>query len=118
MKTVFAIVMWTLSLFGIELGHQVRIDRVQRDGADVLYSKVDARPDGTRFECLRSASGKCYYTVALGCTTPNADHAHACEGKDARRFALASGDSRQVAAAPAVLLCVSTDPTRANPRCD
>ena len=114
MKTVLAIVLYTLSLFGIELGHQVRVDRIQRDGADVLWSKVVAQPTGTRFECLRSASGKCYYTVP----------ARACAG-DARtacrpapeHLVVAMGESRQVPGQRGLGLCVGAD-ARAAADCD
>ena len=95
MKTVLAILLWTLSLFGIEIGNQVHIDRIRSNDTDVLYSRVIARPTGTRFECVRSASGQCYYTVfASPCT------AHAgskCDGRPIEHFALANGASRQMA---------------------
>jgi len=116
MKTVLAIVLYTLSLFGIELGHQVRIDHIQRDGSDVLYSKVVAQPTGTRFECLRSASGQCYYTVyARECTAPG--HGADC-AKSADRFALAKGDSRQLATLSTLRVCVSAEAGVAGADCE
>jgi hypothetical protein len=63
MKTAIALVLYVLSLCGIDVNNETRVDRVVSNGSDVLYSRVVARPNGTRFECLRSASGQCYYTV-------------------------------------------------------
>ena len=70
MKIFIAVIAYALSLFGIDVGSHIRTDRVQSNGADVLYSQVVSQPTGTRFECVRSASGQCYYTVfAQQCTT-------------------------------------------------
>ncbi len=110
MKTFLAIIAYALSLFGIQLGHQVRIDRVTSNDTDVLYSKVVASPTSTRFECLRSASGQCYYTVvpqACAMTSPNA--ARECAVRQAQHFALAKGGTRQLASIGNAQLCVSGD---------
>ena len=113
MKTVLAILLWTLSLFGIELGSQVHVDRIRSNDTDVLYSRVVARPTGTRFECVRSASGQCYYTVfATACTSDDA----ACDGTPIDRFALAKGASRQLVSLSPLRVCVSADAAR--PDCE
>ena len=119
MKTVIAIVMWALSLFGIELGSHVRVDHIRANGNDVLVSRVEARPAGTRFECVRSASGRCYYTVyPRACTpTPGRDAA-TCDGKTVERFALANGGRRQLDMLAGAHVCVRADPMLARPDCD
>lgn len=116
MKTVIAIVMWTLSLFGVELGSQVRVDRIHADGADVLVSRVEARPTGTRVECVRSASGRCYYTVYPRACTPTTGHA--CASSPVQRFALANGDGRQFDHLAGARVCVRADARMARPDCD
>lgn len=110
MDTLLAIVFYALSLFGIDVGSHTRVDRVRSNGADVLYSKVVAQPTLTRFECVRSASGRCYYTVyAPHCSQadPVAKRKPGCASVD--RFALARGDARQMSAYPGLRMCVSSD---------
>ena len=111
MDTLLAILFYALSLFGIDVGSHTRVDRIRSNGTDVLYSKVVAQPTVTRFECLRSESGQCYYTVyTRDCSNP----AKAAGGRVPRcasvdRFALALGDARQMAARPGLRMCVSAD---------
>ena len=116
MKTVLAIILWTLSLFGIEVGNQVHIDRIRSNDTDVLYSRVVARPTGTRFECVRSASGQCYYTVFAPTCTPT-DGAK-CDDRPIDRFALAKGASRQMASLSKVRVCVSADAMETRADCE
>jgi hypothetical protein len=118
-KTIIAIIAYTLSLFGIDIGSHVRIDRVQDNGADVLYSQVVSRPGSTRFQCLRSTSGQCYYTVyPQQCTTVPGTGAVECDTRPVERFALARGDSRQMAPIPALRMCVSAQAGRAGADCE
>ena len=119
MKTFLAIILYTLSLFGIDVGSKIRIDRIQRDGDDVLYSKVVAQPTGTRFECLRSASGQCYYTVfPQDCASIPGKPAIGCTPLPVEQFALAKGDSRQGPALPSLRMCVSADAAHAGAACE
>jgi hypothetical protein len=115
-KTVLAILLWTLSLFGIEIGSHVRVDRIRSNDTDVLVSRVVARPTGTRLECVRSASGQCYYTVMPPVCTPH--EGMACNGGPIARFALANGTSRQVASLSGVRVCVAADARAARADCD
>jgi len=116
-KTVLAILVWTLSLFGIEVGTQVRVDHIRAEGSDVLTSRVVARPAGTRVECVRSASGQCYYTVFPDACTPASAHGMRCN-QPIGHFALAKGERRQVATLANVRVCVRADATLARPDCD
>jgi len=111
MDTLLAILFYALSLFGIDVGSHTRVDRIRSNGTDVLYSKVVAQPTVTRFECLRSESGQCYYTVYSPDCRNQAKTAggrvQGCASVD--RFALALGDARQMAARPGLRMCVSAD---------
>lgn len=126
MKTFLAIIMYSLSLFGIDLGSQIRTDRVRNNGTDVLYSKVVTQPTGTRFECLRSESGQCYYTVfPRECTPTSASTSGStgtrttdCLAKPVERFALAKGGSRQIPVLPGFRLCVSAEARSLGKDCD
>ncbi|MFL6592376.1 MAG: hypothetical protein ACJ8GK_06680 [Luteimonas sp.] len=119
MKTFLAIIMYSLSLFGIDLGSHIRTDRVRSNGTDVLYSKVVTQPAGTRFECLRSASGQCYYTVIRDdCASLPGKPGTACTPGSPEHFALARGDSRQMASLDTFRLCVSADAAVAGPDCE
>jgi hypothetical protein len=118
-KTCLAIVLYTLSLFGIDVGSHIRVDRVRSNDADVLYSKVVSEPTGTRFECVRSVSGQCYYTVFSGdCATgPQTDDRPTACTSQPEHFAIADGGSRKLAALPAMRMCVSADPNRSGAAC-
>lgn len=119
MKTFLAIIAYSLSLFGIDLGSQIRTDRVTSNGSDVLYSKVVTQPTGTRFECVRSASGQCYYTVfRKDCVSMPGTPAVDCIVQPVEHFALAKGDSRLVASLGTSRLCVSADAGVATPDCE
>lgn len=107
MKTFIAIIAYALSLFGIDVGSHTRIDHVSSNGTDVLYSKIVSQQTSTRFECVRSASGHCYYTVYGGdCAAGVAKAASVCVPTAVAHFSLAGGESRQVAALPLSRLCV------------
>jgi hypothetical protein len=118
-KIFIAVIAYALSLFGIDVGSHVRTDRVQRNGTDVLYSQVVTRPTGTRFECVRSASGQCYYTVfPQPCRTMPGSGAVDCTAQPAERFALARGATRQVAALSTLRMCVSAEAGGAATDCE
>ena len=119
MKTVLAILVYTLSLFGIDVGSKIRIDHIQDNGTDVLYSEVVAQPTGTRFECVRSASGQCYYPVCPERGAPPRGGPPAdCLSRPAQRFALADGDSRRMPTRSSMRMCVSADAKVRGPGCE
>jgi len=49
--------MYSLSLFGIDLGSHIRTDRVRSNGTDVVYSKVVTQPAGTRCKAVHQHAG-------------------------------------------------------------
>ncbi len=126
MNKLIAILSFALSLYGCDIGGNTTIHRSSADGSDVLYSKVVAKPGYARFECLTSASGQCFYTLyPRGCATAPTAAARPTETPHARcattpveRFALASGQSRQIPALSAFRMCVSTDADAAIPGCE
>ena len=124
MNTFIAIVCFVLSLFGVDIGSHTFVDRIRADGADTLYSKVVAQPDATRFECVRSASGQCYYTVfPRECTPASASgpagtRTEDCLSKPVLRFALANGGSRRIPALHGLRLCVSAAAGSVGPDCN
>jgi hypothetical protein len=125
-QTLIAFVYFVLALFGCDLGSHTSIDRIRVGGVDTLYSKVVAQPVVTRFECRRSASGQCYYTLfprdctpaSVSAPGPTGARTADCLSRPVERFALAAGGSRQIPALPRFRLCVSAEAQLTGPDCD
>jgi hypothetical protein len=120
MQVLIAAVYAVLALFGSDLGSQTFIDRIRVDGADVLVSKVVTQPVVTRFECVRSTSGRCYYTVFrrdCASTASAGTSRDGCLSTPVTRFALAKGDLRRIPALPEFRLCVSGEASIATADC-
>lgn len=126
MNKLIAIISFALSLYGCDVGGNTYVHRSSADGSDVLYSKVVARPGLSRFECLTSISGHCYYTLyARECSTapgsqptPNGVPQSRCRPHTVEHFALASGEHRQIAALSRYRMCVSTEADAEIPDCE
>ncbi len=108
-----ALIYFVLSLFGCDIGGSSYVTRTTVDGTDTLYSQTTTQAGVARFECLRSASGACHYTVfardcapASGATSPLSAH---CASTPIERFTVARGDSRQVSGLTGFDLCVSAE---------
>lgn len=107
-----ALLYFLLSLFGVDVGRSTFVDRVSIDGAQVVYSRATVEAGVARFECLRSASGQCHYTLfPRECAPPaaNAKQAADCLARPVERFAVANGDSRQISGLHDFRLCVSDE---------
>ena len=121
METLIAIICFALSLVGIDIGGTHFIERSNRDGVDLLYSQVDARPGMARFRCLRSASGECHYTLfPRECATAGATSATLdadCTTRPIRRFAVAAGGERELNGLPAFQPCVAPQAAVPAPDC-
>ena len=120
MQVLIAAVYALLALFGSDLGSQTFVDRIRVDGADVLVSTVVTQPVVTRFECLRSASGQCYYTVFrrdCASNTASAGSRPDCLSTPVTQFALARGSRRRIPALPEFRLCVSDNASMATVDC-
>ncbi|GAA4858579.1 hypothetical protein [Luteimonas vadosa] len=123
MNKFIAILSFALSLYGCDVGGNTYVHRSSGAEGDVLHSRVVARPGFAEFECLRSASGHCHYTLyprkcpAVPDSPSTAPQAEDCRTGPAKRFALASGERRRIASLSRFRLCVSTDPGGSIPGC-
>ncbi|HEY5613997.1 MAG TPA: hypothetical protein VIK70_10405 [Lysobacter sp.] len=121
MNRLIAVFYFVLSLYGFDVGSTI-VHRINVDGSQALHSKVVAQPGVARFECLRSASGRCYYTLyPRECASKGAAAGRAsvrCPSGPVRHFAIANGDSREIAALPRFRLCVSTEDGTPGPDCE
>lgn len=120
MNKLLALCYFVLSLFGFDGGGATFVHRVSADGGDVLHSRTHVQAGVARFECLRSESGHCHYTVhPRGCApTTAATQAAGCRTAPVQRFVIARGDSRQVSGLHDIHLCVSTDGGARGPDCE
>lgn len=127
---LIALCYFVLSLYGCDVGGSTFVHRTHVDGADSLYSKATVEGGVARFECLRSASGQCYYTVftrdctatsgrALGSSTGSTSKPIVgCRPELVERFAIAKGDSRQIPGLHSFRLCVSAEDGIPGPDCE
>lgn len=107
MDTLIALLGFMLSLCGVEVGGTTLVQHSRVDGADVLVSRATVHRGTARLQCVRSASGRCDYTVVarrclsavrpgLDCLTPPVEH-----------FSLPANGSRRLAGVHGMRLCVS-----------
>ena len=112
MNRLIAVFYFVLSLYGFDVGSTI-VHRISVDGSQALHSKVVAQPGVARFECLRSASGQCYYTLyPRACASKGTAAGKAgirCPSGPLRHFAIAEGDSRQIPGLQPFRPCVSAD---------
>ncbi|MGY1426380.1 hypothetical protein [Lysobacter sp. A289] len=117
-----ALVYFVLSLFGCDIGSSTYVTRTTVDGADILYSQTTTQSGVSRFECLRSASGACHYTVfpreCSSASQPTNPQLERCESKPIERFTVAKGESRQIAGLQGFRLCVSAEDEAPERGCD
>ncbi len=122
MNKLIALCYFVLSLYGCDVGGNTFVHRTHVGGADTLYSKVVTQPGVARFQCLRSASGQCYYTLfPRDCaSTPGATgkRSASCQSEPVKHFAIAIGDSRWIAALQNFSLCVSAEDATPGPDCE
>ena len=110
---LIALIYFALSLFGFDIGGSTYVTRTTVDGTDTLYSQTTTHAGVARFDCLRSASGTCHYPVfprdcrpALVAVSTQRDR---CGSTPIERFAVAKGESRQIAGLQDFRLCVSDE---------
>ena len=121
MNKLLALLYFALSLFGVDVGGSTFIHRTSTDGIDTLYSKAHVAAGVARFECVRSASGQCHYTViprdCAPAPAPASLLAGGCQSGPTRHFAIDDGASRRVPGLQGFGLCVSIDPAPAGTDC-
>jgi hypothetical protein len=124
---LIAICYFVLSLYGCDVGVSTLVQRTQANGSDTLYSKVFTQGGVALFECVRSASGQCHYSVfARGCAQPAAAAtgdskpapATRCAATPVKRFAIANGSRRIIPGLQAFSVCVSAEDGAAGKHCD
>lgn len=118
LATLFQLV---LALFGLDLGGATFSHRSTVDGVDTLYSIARVESGIARFECLASASGRCYYTVfpasCAGVPSLAGTRIGRCDAMPPRRFALPAGGRREIPGMAVEVLCVRGDGSRVTPDC-
>lgn len=91
------------------------------NGADVLHSVItESTPGVAKFECAKSTSGNCYYTVFTNDCRAAANDAAAttCTTRQIEVFSLAKGESKELAGLPSGFQhCVSQDTKPVAPGC-
>ena len=121
MRNLIAMLYFLLSLLGCDGGGTTYATRATVDGQDVVYGKAGVRAGVVRFECVRSTSGQCHYTVfpreCTGDPAP-ASPPRSCATLPPEHFALEAGTQRDVVGmSPAFELCVSHDARALTPDC-
>ena len=121
MNKLIALCYFLLSLYGCDVGDSTFVHRTRTDGAETLNATAVVEGGVARFDCLRSASGRCYYTVfPRDCALAGsaATRRERCRPEPLDRFALAAGDSRRIAGLYRFRPCVSESDVAAAPDCD
>lgn len=113
MTKLTALCYFVLSLFGLDVGDARYVHHASADGAEALYSRADVHAGVARFECVRSASGRCHYLV-FG---PGCDPAAGCRERPLQRFAIDAGGNRHLAGLAGFHLCVATQAAEARAAC-
>ncbi|HEV8692732.1 MAG TPA: hypothetical protein VGQ93_00880, partial [Lysobacter sp.] len=116
-----AAIYFVLALFGCDGGGTTIVTHSSVNGVDQIYSKTQVKAGIARFECIRSASGRCHYTLfPKDCplTHGPAGKSAGCKAQPADQFVLVAGDSREVVGLPSPFdLCVSTNAESRKPDC-
>ncbi len=111
-----------LALFGVDPGGSTFSHRSNVDGVDTLHSIATVESGIARFECLASASGRCYYTVfpAACAGTPSLPGTRIgrCDTRPPRHFDLPAGTRRAIAGLAVEALCVRGDDTAVAADCE
>ena len=120
MTKLLSLCYFLLSLYGCDVAGNTYVHRASSNGNDILHSKVVAQPGVARFECLRSASGQCHYTLfprrcaSTAARGPDSD----CPSEPIAHFSIANGDSRLMPGLQRFRLCVSAKGGAPGPGCD
>ena len=130
MNKLLALCYFVLSLFGCDVDQRSFVHHIEADGAGALRSEVVEQGGVALFECERSASGQCHYTVfARDCATPVAGgaarpsatpaaaRATPCQPRPIEHFVVAGGTRRVVPGLHDFSVCVSADARAVGPDC-
>ncbi|MBS0216928.1 MAG: hypothetical protein JSR63_01975 [Proteobacteria bacterium] len=103
MSKFIALFQFLLALSGCSQSGTTYSHRVQSD-SETLYSKIHVQDGVARFECVDSSSGQCEYTLYPDACHGNAD----CKLPPLQHFAVARGETRQLAGLVDFRPCVAT----------
>ena len=121
MRNLIATVYFLLSLFGCVGAGTTLVTHSSTNGVDQIYSRTRITAGIARFECIRSASGRCHYTLfprECASTSSTGKDAGECKSQPIERFTMAAGDSREVVGLPSQFdMCVSQDADPLTPDC-
>jgi hypothetical protein len=88
------------------------------DGVGINSTKARIADGQARFECLKSASGRCHYVVFLSDCAPPAAVPGACATTRLQQFTLAEGEAREITGLPAgIKHCLNHDRVPVAPDC-
>lgn len=113
MRNVIALIYSLLTLAGCMDGPGTTlVSRSAEDGVETVLSKTRIAAGTVRFQCVRSASGRCHYAVFAGqCTqsvSANGGAAAQCSTRSIGSFDVAVGEERERSDLPGDFrLCVS-----------
>jgi hypothetical protein len=112
MDTLLSILFFLLSLAGVDVGGTTYVTRATSDGATSLESRAEVKSGVARFECIRSDSGRCHYTVLpRECARRGGRAAWPvgrCPAPAVRRFSIEAGKARDIAGLGTFGLCVDS----------
>ena len=122
MQLLISFLTFLLTLVGLDPQPGVTTLSVSSvDGVQVNSTKAVVNGGDARFECLRSASGRCHYVVFAGeCGLPSAGRTGevACPGTVVERFVLQAGQVRELTSMPGkVRYCMDHDAMPSGPGC-
>ena len=96
---------------------QTVVVRAKIDGAWQIDARARVGNGIAAFECLHSASSRCYYTLfAKECTSPGSGSTR-CSAKALERFSLAVDSRRALSGLADFRMCVSHRPGQMRPDC-
>ncbi len=102
-RLLFSPLLLILSACGI--GGTSYSTRIGDNGHDALYSKARVEDGVARFQCLKSDSGSCHYTLYPAACAGKPD----CALAPLQRFTVARGEGRQIAGLRDFRVCVAID---------
>lgn len=123
MRLLISLVSFLLTLAGCDPQPGITTLTISSvDGVKINSTKAHVSGGAARFECLHSASGRCYYVVfTRDCKASSPDDAEPalqCGAKVLARFELESGATRTVSDVPAdVVHCVDHETVPMAPGC-
>ncbi|HSD16361.1 MAG TPA: hypothetical protein VLC71_03755 [Thermomonas sp.] len=103
MSKLIALLQFLLALSGCSVADATHTNRIDSD-REQLLSKAHVQDGVARFNCVESSSGRCHYTLYPDACNGKSD----CQLAPLHRFAVARGESHQIAGLVDFRPCVAT----------